>query len=186
MGTNGCTAVRPCALETHTFHASALQNDGLTFRRTVLGGYQLDAWAAADESLSDRFSVLGNAEATSGAIQNDEGQHSKRCLSGRSSSPTWSACCFQESGMVSLLPSGEAGSQGMSRPRRWNRSTTAAYRSCRVQAAHKSKALPPAPQTKQWKIFFCQCTANTRPPDAREPCSGHGPRACWPTSRRGS
>jgi hypothetical protein len=49
-GIRRCTAIWLCALETHTFHASALQNDGLTFRRTVLGGRQLDTWAAAAKS----------------------------------------------------------------------------------------------------------------------------------------
>jgi hypothetical protein len=58
-----------------------------------------------------------NAEATSRASQKQGGSEH---LSGRCSSPTWSARELQGSGMVKLLIPGflPAGSQGISRPRR--------------------------------------------------------------------
>lgn len=42
-----------------------------------------------------------------------------------------------------------AANQGTGRPKRWHRSSTAACRGCWLQAAHRSRALPPAPQRKQ-------------------------------------
>src|SRR6202158_1094762 len=58
-----------CALETHAFPTSALPGYGLTFRRTGLSAYQLDARAAGEAKSLCRFSEWAEAEATSGAIQ---------------------------------------------------------------------------------------------------------------------
>ena len=46
---------------------------------------------------------------------------------------------------------------------------------CRVAAAHKSRALPPRSQRKQYQAFLPRCTAKERLVARRSPWSGHGP-----------
>ena len=80
---------------------------------------------------------------------------------------------------------GARSSQGTGWWSRAHQSTTAACSGRRRSAAHRSRALPPAPPRKQGKTFVPRCAANARLRAEREPCNGHGPRHCRPHRVRG-
>src|SRR5262245_21013241 len=91
--------------------------------------------------------------------------------------------------MASVLsPFARAGcsrSHGTGWPSRSYRSRTAAYTRCPVARAHRSRALPDAPQTKHCHTPRPRCAENDRLAGAVAPCNGHAPRTCWSVRSRG-
>ena len=132
----------PCASETLAFPVSALPIDGITFRRAVRVGLQLDAWAAVRRK--SHLPIPGNATAeaapraiqillrsgagarvpagivsqTVGCSQHPQARSTLACLSWRPSLATRSAVCCLGIGHGRVLLLGQAGRTSRSPPNR--------------------------------------------------------------------
>jgi len=165
-----------CAPENHACHAPALQNGRITLQGTVQVSCRLDAWAASGQGL--RVPIPSIEEPSRTGVQSKQRGRERWRRSAcrdrgpqrfvsfstlgcarpwgasvrRSGSPARSAWFRHGSGMSASRWRSAwlgLGCHGTGRPRRWHKSSTASYTLCRVSAAHRSRALPLAPQAKQ-------------------------------------